>query len=126
MKGNSMTVVVPTTFSLVMAGGVDWQIGFTLFQIVDGVKEPIDLTGYTAKLQMRLAYDSPDAVLTLTDGAGITLGGAAGTVLVHATYEQVNAIPAETYEIGLQIMSSGEVKYSLLEQQIDKLETAVQ
>jgi len=121
-----MTVVVPTTFSLVMAGGVDWQIGFTLFQIVDGVKEPIDLTGYTAKLQMRLAYDSPDAVLTLTDGAGITLGGAAGTVLVHATYEQVNAIPAETYEIGLQIMSSGEVKYSLLEQQIDKLETAVQ
>lgn len=42
---------------------------------------PVDLTGASARMQVRAKVDSPDILLSLTspDG-GITLGGAAGTV----------------------------------------------
>jgi len=55
-------------------------------------KLPFDLTNYTAIMQIREKKDSPDpAILELTDGAGITLGDAAGTVQVY-----VNAAQADT------------------------------
>lgn len=42
---------------------------------------PIDLTGYTAALQIRRTVDAPDPPLVdLANGSGITLGGVAGTV----------------------------------------------
>ena len=42
---------------------------------------PVDLTGCTARMQIRSKVDSPDVLLELTtENGGITLGGAAGTV----------------------------------------------
>jgi hypothetical protein len=46
----------------------------------DPAGDPVDLTGFSAAMQIRKAYDSPDAMVSLTDGAGITLGGALGTI----------------------------------------------
>jgi hypothetical protein len=108
-----------------MAGGSDWYLGFTVYSVVNGVKTPVDLTGYTAKLQMRLNYADITPVLALTDGAGITLGGSAGTILCHATPTQVANIPSEVYFLGLHITSAGGVTYSIIEQTITRLETAV-
>lgn len=49
--------------------------------------DPVDLTGYNAKLQVREFFYSPDPVLNLTSASGITLGASAGTisVLIDAT-----------------------------------------
>lgn len=43
--------------------------------------QPIDLTGCTARLQVRAEVGSPTVLLTLTtENGGITLGGVSGTV----------------------------------------------
>lgn len=44
-------------------------------------RTPIDLTGCTARMQVREEYASPLPLLELTtENGGITLGGAAGTI----------------------------------------------
>lgn len=57
-------------------------------------KVPIDLTGYTAKMQIRKDKDDATVILELTDGAGITLGDAAGTVQVYITATQAATVYA--------------------------------
>lgn len=56
----------------------------------DGVPPaPVDLTGRTARMQIRQAQASRTAMLELTtENGGITLGGAAGTIDILATAEQ--------------------------------------
>lgn len=120
-----MAITSPAVLSLSIDGGVDWYIGFTVYNLVNNVKVPVDLTGFTAKLQIRLNYADVTPVLALTETAGITLGGTAGTILCHATTTQVNTISPETYFIGLHITSSGGTVYSVIEQEITKLQTAV-
>lgn len=56
----------------------------------------VNTTGYTARLQIRSAVESTVVILELTNGSGITLGGAAGTIEI--------TIPAATttgYATGL-------------------------
>jgi len=56
-------------------------------------KLPIDLTGYTAKMQIRKDKEAADpAILELTDVAGITLGDALGTVQVKVTASQASTV----------------------------------
>lgn len=52
---------------------------------VDSNSDPVDLTGYTARMQVRRRYASTEAALNLTtENGGIVLGGAAGTILIEA------------------------------------------
>lgn len=46
----------------------------------DGDKNPIDLTGYTAKLQMRESKEDTNVIYDSTTGDDISLGGVAGTI----------------------------------------------
>ena len=51
-------------------------------------KKPINLTGYTAKMQARSAYGDPQVLFELsTENGGITLGGTAGTVELYTSDE---------------------------------------
>lgn len=65
---------------------IDIEIGATFFLNVtweDEDENPIDLTGYDARMQVRKKYTSTTSLLSFTTGAGtITLGGAAGTIAV--------------------------------------------
>jgi hypothetical protein len=40
----------------------------------------VNLTGYNARMQVRDSYDAGTAIVSLTAGTGITLGGTAGTI----------------------------------------------
>ena len=74
------------TYDLVIRRGDTYNVEFT-WQDSDG--NPIDLTGYTARMQIRAKVSSPDPpAVDVTEGAGIVLGGAAGTVTVELTPEQ--------------------------------------
>jgi hypothetical protein len=42
-----------------------------------------DLTGYTARMQIRATLDSDTVLVELTTGAGITIDGAAGQITLH-------------------------------------------
>lgn len=57
---------------------------------------PIDLTGCTARMQVRSEVESADVLLELTtENGGITLGGTAGTIDLLVTDEDTTAITWE-------------------------------
>lgn len=56
-------------------------------------KTPVDLTGCTARMQVRTDFDSATALLNLTtENGGLTLGGAAGTVDLFISAGDTTAI----------------------------------
>jgi hypothetical protein len=66
---------------------------------------PVNLTSYTAALQLRSLPESTTAVLSLATGSGITITGATGLVAVRATAAQTGAIIAGDYYYDLEITS---------------------
>ena len=97
-------VINPTTENLLVFQGATFDQTFTL--TVSG--SPVNLTNYTAAMKVR-ATPADDAVLSLTNGSGITLGGAAGTVALLITATQTTNIPAGRYLYDLELTSSGVV-----------------
>lgn len=74
----------------------------------------VDLTGYTARMQVRYGYDDPNAVIDLTTAnGGITLGGAAGTIALLITAAVMSAIgvPGESriFRYDLELVSGSVV-----------------
>jgi hypothetical protein len=63
----------------------------------------LDLTGYSARLQVRESYSASSAVLSLTTGTGITLGGTAGTIdLLVASTATADLTPGQyVYDLEL-------------------------
>lgn len=84
------TIEQGATFNLLLT----WQIN----------NVPVNLTGYTARLQARIDVDETDTILSLTTGAGITLGGAAGTISLDQTGTQTAILPAGTYVYDLELI----------------------
>ena len=56
--------------------GDDWD---PVFSFTEPNGDPINLTGFGALLVVKQQVDSAIVLVTLTDAAGITMGGAAGT-----------------------------------------------
>lgn len=67
---------------------------------------PVNLTSYTAELQIRSLPSSPDAVLTLnTSNGGIAITALTGTIACHATAAQTTLIDEGTYYYDIEITS---------------------
>ena len=65
----------------------------------------INLTSFTARMQVRSDYQSSTVVLDLTtENGGITLGGAAGTITVNVSATAMAAIPSGTYVYDLEMV----------------------
>ncbi len=75
----------------------------------------IDLTGYTARMQIRLKRTSASFIHELTSGAGITLGGVAGTIelLISDTDTAAFSFTSAVYD--LELVSGGGIVTRLLE-----------
>lgn len=68
---------------------------------------PINLTGYTAKMQVRTSPAAATAVLTLSTAAGsIVLGGALGTVTLTAA-ASLMTMDGYNYVYDLELTSGG-------------------
>lgn len=63
----------------------------------DNTKTPIPMVDWTAILEIKEALNLTVA-LTLTQGAGVTLGAADGTVLIEISDTQIDAL---TFKTGL-------------------------
>jgi|TARA_R100000149_G_scaffold12056_1_gene4557 hypothetical protein len=63
----------------------------------------VNLSGYTARMQGRRRADDDATVFSLTSGAGITLGGALGTIDIGLTATETGAMnPVEgVYDLEL-------------------------
>lgn len=75
-----------------------------------GVLTPVDLTGFTARAQARADHAAAATLFSLTNGTGITLGGAAGTIAVVISAADTAAIVGDEGVWDLELVSgSGEV-----------------
>lgn len=76
----------------------------------------VDLTGCTARLQIRVKYASPDPpTLTLTTGGGgITLGDASGTITIEVAATVTAALTPGKYVYDLEIVHSGGIRVTRL------------
>jgi hypothetical protein len=78
---------------------------------------PVDLTSYTARMQVREKHTSKTTIVNLnTENGGITLGGTDGTIDLFISDLATSSIFAKNYVYDIELISSSEV-YRLLEGQ---------
>lgn len=80
---------------------------------------PVNVTGYTAELQLRSLPSDPTAVLSLSTANGaITVTGSTGQFAVHATAAQTTNIDEGTYYYDIEITSGAGIVTRLAQGQI--------
>jgi hypothetical protein len=95
-------------------------------EYLDPDNVPINLTGFTAKMQLRREYNSTVADLTLTTGGGgIVITGATGIVDVSATATQTGALSPGFYVYDLELISGSNIS-RLIQGQITVAEQVTQ
>ena len=90
-------------YNIVFRKGGAWTRTFT-WERPKGT--PVSLTGAEADLQIRENVDDTTALVSLSESSGITLGGAAGTIIVTLTSTQTN-LDIENGVYDLRIKESG-------------------
>lgn len=101
--------------SIVVTQGDTWTCQAGWYNPIAGVNppqpdlnSPVDLTGYTAKLQVRPAPGMPAVLsLTSTPPAGLTINDAEGTIDIVATAAQTGDITPGAYLWELELTSPG-------------------
>jgi hypothetical protein len=88
---------------------------FTLPFTIDDDDVLWDLTGYTARMQIRPYVESPRILLSLTDTDGIALGGTAGSVSVTFSAAVLAGIVPGTHVYDLELVPPSGVVYPILE-----------
>ena len=87
----------PGVFNLTIPQGTDQTFPFTI--------AGYDLRTYTAKLQARTSYGASSAIVSLTNGSGITHGN--GSFSWTFTNAQTNTFPLGQWVYDFEITSSG-------------------
>lgn len=68
----------------------------------------VNLTGYSARMQVRDSYDAGTAIVSLTSGTGITLGGTAGSIVLEMPASQtatLDGTPNRQFVYDLELVS---------------------
>jgi hypothetical protein len=85
----------------------------TLTYTLDEV--PVNLSGYSSRLQVREAYYSQNPLVSLVSGSGITLGGSAGTIDILISASATSQFPTGTHVYDLEIVSPSNIVDRLIE-----------
>jgi hypothetical protein len=105
----------PATLNLTMYQGATFDYNLVWNTTEGTATTPVDLTNWSARMQVRTSYDAHETVLSLTAGTGITLGGTAGSILIEATATQTAAISAGQYVYDLEMVSPASAVTRLVE-----------
>jgi hypothetical protein len=82
----------------------------------DSAGTAINLTGYTAAMQLRSTYASTEAALSLSSPSnGIVITGATGLISITITDTQTSALSANAFVYDLEITSASNVKTRLIQ-----------
>lgn len=104
--------MTPGTLNLTCPAGATFSR--TLTYKING--SAVNLSGYSARLQVRQKHTSTTKLLDLTTAnSGIALGGAAGTITITATDTQTAALPDGVWRYDLEIVSGAGVVTRLVE-----------
>jgi hypothetical protein len=88
-----------------------------VFTWEDSTGVPVNLTGYTARMQVRDTITAASTLFSFTtENGGISLGGTAGTITVTASATTTAAVAAGCYVYDLELISGATV-YRLVQGQ---------
>ena len=105
------------TYDILIEKGATFQLSLT-WKAPNGT--PYDLTGYTARMQVRKAYSSTTTLLSLTSAnSDIVLGGVAGTIIVTATATATAAIDATRGVYDLELVAPSGVVTRVLKGDVE-------
>lgn len=100
-------------FDITINQGATYELTITW---KDSAGTAINLTGYTARMQVRETYSSTTPIVSLTSGSGITLGGAAGTIAIVISATTTAALTAPFSGVyDLEIVSAAGVVTRLIQ-----------
>jgi tRNA threonylcarbamoyladenosine modification (KEOPS) complex Pcc1 subunit len=81
----------------------------------DETEALVNLTGYTARMQIRKSVDASAFLLECTTENGrITLGGALGTIALSVSAADTAALPAGIFRYDLELISGGGIVTKLM------------
>jgi Ethanolamine utilization protein EutJ (predicted chaperonin) len=103
MAGQLM--INPATYNIKAYQGATYSLSMTW--AIGGT--PVNLTNYTAAMQVRENPNATATVLSLTDGSGITLGGTAGTIGISVSATTMGSAIPGNYVYDLELNSGAEV-----------------
>ncbi len=93
----------PANYNLVIYQGANLSQVFTW---QDSNQTPVNLTGYTARMQARTSITADPPFISLTtENGGIALGGSAGTVTLTMTAAQTASIIETVGVYDLELVS---------------------
>jgi hypothetical protein len=92
----------PAKYNVTCPQGSTFDVQFT-YKIN---KFPVDLTGYTARMQVRETHLSPDTLISLSNGSGITLGGVAGTINILISSQNTQGFKPVSHVYDLELVSA--------------------
>lgn len=98
-------MINPGIYNATCYQGATFNLNFT----VKLAGTAIDLTGYTARMQVRESVDAASPLLSLTSGSGITLGGTAGTIGVTVSATSTAGVPGGQYVYDMELVSGSVV-----------------
>jgi hypothetical protein len=103
----------PGEYPLYIAKGATFVENFT-WKIDNS---PVNLTGYSARMQIRSSKLSEEPLISLTteDDGGIVLGGVAGTIVVSISAEDTSELAGEAGVYDIELEDSSGVVTRLLE-----------
>jgi hypothetical protein len=111
-----MTCGIAGLYNITCQQGATFQRQVTW---TDSARDAYNLTGYTARMQVRSNVTSNTIIATLSTTAGntgtITLGGTTGTVDLLISATNTAALTAGQYVYDLELVSGGGVVTRLLE-----------
>jgi hypothetical protein len=98
-------MINPATYNITAYQGASYDLNMTW--AIGGTA--VNLTGYTAAMQVKENASSTASVLSLTNGSGITLGGTAGTIGISVSATTMGSATPGNYVYDLELNSGGQV-----------------
>ena len=92
-----------STYDIACDQGSDFD---TVITYRDDANVLVNLTGCTARMQVRQFASSAASQLSLTSTSGITLGGAAGTIQIQISSAALSAVPAGEYIYDIELVDT--------------------
>jgi hypothetical protein len=98
-------MINPATYNITAYQGATYDLSLTW--AIGGTA--VNLTSYTAAMQVRENASSTSTILSLTNGSGITLGGTAGTIAVAVSASTMGSAIPGNYVYDLELNSGSQV-----------------
>jgi hypothetical protein len=94
-------------YDITIEQGATFQMSLTW---KDSTGSPVNLTGYSARMQVRSSYESEDTLVSLTStGGDIVLGGALGTIAVTIAATVTGPLVCEEAVYDLELINGTQI-----------------